>query len=193
MPKYKHLSDQELLMLIKDEDHFAYREVYDRYYFLLFTHAYKKVNNAEEAKDVIQDVFTKLWVNRNTLSAKNLAGYLYTAVRNKVFDLYVHEKVKSNHVQAFQNYVSHHSDAADHLIREKQLRSVIDQEIKQLPPKMRRIFELSRKDHLSHSEIAQQLETSENNVSKHVNNALRILKIKFGALVILSVTAILHL
>ncbi|WP_295769289.1 RNA polymerase sigma-70 factor [uncultured Mucilaginibacter sp.] len=184
MPEYKYLSDQELLFLIKDEDHSAYKELYDRYYFLLFSHAYKKVNCADEAKDIIQDVFTKLWVNRNALPANNLAGYLYTAVRNKVFDIYAHEKVKSKHVKAFQNYVIQHSDAADHLIREKQLRSVIDQEIEQLPPKMRHVFELSKKHHLSHSEIAEQLDTTENNVSKHVNNAIRILKFKLGLIAI---------
>ena len=183
MPEYKSLSDQELLVLIKEEDHLAYKEVYHRYYFLLFTHAYKKVNRADEAKDVIQDVFTKLWINRNCLSAANLAGYLYTAVRNKVFDLYAHERVKLDYVHAFQDYISNHqSNPTDHLIREKQLRNVIDHEIEQLPPKMRRIFKLSRKEHLSHLEIAQQLETSENNVSKHVNNALRILKIKLGVI-----------
>lgn len=186
MPEYKKLSDQELLVLIKEEDHLAYEEVYHRYYFLLFTHAYKKVNRADEAKDVIQDVFTKLWSNRNNLSAANLAGYLYTAVRNKVFDLYAHERVKLNYVQSFQNYITnHHINPADHLIREKQLVSAIDQEIEQLPPKMRRIFELSRKENLSHSEIAQQLKTSENNVSKHVNNAIRILKLKLGVISIL--------
>ncbi|MDT3401046.1 RNA polymerase sigma factor [Mucilaginibacter terrae] len=183
MPEYKKLSDQELLVLIKDDDHLAYEEVYHRYYFLLFTHAYKKVNRAEEAKDVIQDIFTKLWSNRNNLSATNLAGYLYTAVKNKVFDLYAHERVKFNYVHAFQEYINNYQfSAADHLIREKQLRIAIDQEIEQLPPKMRRIFNLSRKEHLSHSEIAQQLETSENNVSKHINNAIRILKLKLGVI-----------
>ena len=68
----------------------------------------------------------------------------------------------------------------DHLIREKQLKAYIEKEIQALPPKMRAIFEMSRKEHLSYKEIAAITNTSENNVSTQVNNALRILRAKLG-------------
>jgi len=49
-----------------------------------------------------------------------------------------------------------------------------------LPPKMREIFELSRKEYLSHKEIAEKLGISEQTVSKQVSNALKILRTKLG-------------
>jgi len=55
-----------------------------------------------------------------------------------------------------------------------------------LPPKMREVFELSRKEHLNHREIAWKLEISEQTVSKQITNALRILKLKIGVLAYLA-------
>jgi len=54
-----------------------------------------------------------------------------------------------------------------------------------LPPKMKTVFELSRKANLSHKEIATQLDLSESTVKKHVNNALKILRGKLGLVIYL--------
>jgi RNA polymerase sigma-70 factor (family 1) len=187
MADLKKFSDVELLNLLRDSDHAAYGEIFRRYFYLIFTHAYRKLGDEERAKDVVQDVFATLWFNRESnLPVSNLAGYLYAGVRNKIFDLFAHEQVKTRHVESLKAYLSVHGSAAtDHRIRENQLRAYIDREIEALPPKMRRIFEMSRKEHLSHKEIAEQLGVSENNVSKQVNNALRILRTKLGLIIYL--------
>jgi RNA polymerase sigma-70 factor (ECF subfamily) len=67
------------------------------------------------------------------------------------------------------------------LVREKQLAAIIEREIAALPPKMREVFVLSRKEYLTHKEIAELLGISEQTVSKHVTNALKILRVKLGA------------
>lgn len=184
MGAYKTLSDNELLQLLKESDHSAYTEIYHRYFYLIFTHAYKKLRDKEQAKDIVQDVFATLWFKRDfNLPASNLAGYLFTAVRNKIFDLFAHQQVESKYADSLKDYLSTHSSVAtDHLVRENQLKAYIEKEIQALPPKMRLIFEMSRKQQLSHKEIAEQLNVSENNVSKQVNNALRVLRTKLGML-----------
>jgi len=188
MQDYKTLTDADLTALLKLSDESAFKEIYDRYYFLLFTHAFKKLRDEETVKDIIQDVFAKLWSKRHELSGTNTGGYLYTAIRNKIFDLYAHEKVKTIHVSSIQNYLNVTTAiGTDHMIREKQFAAYIDREISALPPKMKQIFELSRMEYLSHKEIAERLETSENNVSKQVNNALKILKMKLGVIITLLV------
>jgi DNA-binding NarL/FixJ family response regulator len=60
------------------------------------------------------------------------------------------------------------------------MRAYIEKQIQALPPKMRRVFQMSRNENLSHREIAERLGTTEDNVSKHVTNALRILRTKRG-------------
>lgn len=182
MANYKSLSDHELISLLQGSDHSAFNEIYHRYFYLIFTHAYKKLRNEEQAKDIVQDVFATLWFKRETnLHIANLAGYLYTGVRNKIFDLFAHEQVQSKHLDSLNSYLTTHSSIeTDHLVREKQLKAYIEKEIQALTPKMRRIFELSRKENLSHKEIAEQLGTTENNVSTQITAALRILRTKLG-------------
>ncbi|MNL67317.1 RNA polymerase sigma factor [compost metagenome] len=63
--------------------------------------------------------------------------------------------------------------------------AMIEKEIAALPQKMREVFELSRKQNLSHKEIAEQLGISEQTVSKQVTNALKILKTKLGLMLYL--------
>ncbi|OKS88776.1 RNA polymerase sigma factor [Mucilaginibacter polytrichastri] len=82
---YTDLSDFELIALIKKDDSNAYKEIYYRYTGILYTHAYSKLQDREEAKDVVQDVFSYLWSRRATIEFQiNVSGYLYQSLRNKI-------------------------------------------------------------------------------------------------------------
>ena len=187
MPDYKTFSDNELLQLLKESDHAAYTEIYNRYFYLIYVHAYKKLRDEEQAKDVVQDIFATLWFKRDfNLPIVNLAGYLFTTVRNRVFDLFAHQQVQSKYVDSLQDYLKNHNNSpTDHLVRENQLKAYIEKEIQALPPKMRVIFEMSRNDNLSHKEIAKELGTTENNVSTQITNALRILRTRLGVITLI--------
>ncbi len=176
MFSYTKLSDHELLALLKESDRAAFAEVYDRYKVLLHIHAYKKFSDREEAKDIVQDVFASLWKNRENSDFNNLPGYLYTAVRNSIVNHITRKEVKTKYITSMQNFSSFGQIVTDHLIREKQLADIIEKEIEALPKKMRVIFELSRKEHLSHKEIAERLSISEKTVDKQISNALKILR-----------------
>lgn len=176
-----YLSDQELVALLKKGNRTAFAQIYDRYKHLLYVHAFKKLRSETEAEDVIHDLFTTLWKNRETFELKsNLIGYLYTAVRNRIFKLLAHKDVESAYIASFCQVTEQTFEMADHRVRENQMMAMIEAEIAALPPKMREIFQLSRKNHLSHKEIAKQLQISEQTVSKQVSNALKILRNKLG-------------
>ncbi|MDO7743049.1 MAG: sigma-70 region 4 domain-containing protein, partial [Pedobacter sp.] len=83
------------------------------------------------------------------------------------------------------HYIDHDFNYADHRIRERDLATIIEKEISCLPAKMREVFELSRKSHLSHKEIAILLDLSELTVRTQVKKALRILRLKLGLLIYL--------
>lgn len=194
MLDYKKISDTELINLLKESDHSAYNEIYHRYFYLTYVHAYKKLRDEEQAKDIVQDVFASLWFKRDlNLPQSNLAGYLFTAVRNKIFDLFAHEQVKTKYIDSLKDYLSKNIIVpTDHLVRENQLKAYIEKEIQGLTPKMRMIFEMSRKDNLTHKEIAEKLGTSENNVSTQITTALRILRTKLGIIAFVSTFFMLH-
>lgn len=70
-------------------------------------------------------------------------------------------------------------------VREGQLGKIIYQELASLPERVRIIFQMSRKQHLSHKEIADELDISEKTIKNQVNGALKVLRTKLGLLVYL--------
>lgn len=178
---YRSYSDSELAYLLTQGDELAFTEIYNRFYGLLFIHASKRLNDEEEAKDVLHQLFESLWVKRLQVAPDgNLSAYLYTAVRNRVLDVFAHQKVESKYVDSLQHYIDQDHILTDYLVREKQMALLIEQEINALPPKMREIFILSRKANKTHKEIALALGISELTVKTQVKKALRILKSKLG-------------
>lgn len=186
MKPLNEFSDSELTELLKSDDQAAFAEIYDRYKRLLFLNAYNKLHNRQEAEDLIHEIFASLWSRRMTLTfTGHLAGYLYTAVRNRVLDHYSQQEKESIYIQSLQRFIDKGEAITDHLVREHEMNSLIDKEIALLPLKMREVFELSRKAELSHKEIAEKLNISEQTVRKHIQHALRTLRVKLGVYVLI--------
>jgi len=186
MHAYQSFTDQTLLTLLRQGDKEAYTVIYDRYKNLLYNHAYKKLGDPEEVKDALQELFTNLWNKRADIPvAMNLSGYLYAGIRNRVLNLLSHKEVEYKYLSSIQRFTPKEDYSTDLAIREKELADLIQKEIDQLPPKMREVFLLSRKENLTHQEIAGQLAISEQTVAKQVTNALRILRLRLGSLFIL--------
>ncbi len=183
MPNLGVLSDHELILLMQQDNCDAFAEIYERYKGPLYIHAFHRLHNREETKDIVQQLFVTLWDNRKTLELKShLSGYLFTAVRNRVFKFIAHQEIASSYILSIEQSVNDGDCITDHLVREKEFLKIINHEIAALPAKMRQIFELSRKNQLSHKEIARQLGVSEKTVRNQVNNALKILRVKLGIL-----------
>jgi RNA polymerase sigma-70 factor (ECF subfamily) len=180
-------TDQELFVLLQQGQQIAFAEIYNRYNALLFIHADNKLRDKDEAMDVVQDVLAKLWEKRNELDVTvNLAGYLYTAVRNKIFDLIKHKKVISGYMESFFAPEANREEYADHLIRERQFAALIAAEIEALPPRMREVFELRRLENLSNKEVARRLNITESTAADYMKKAMKILKPRIGLILILA-------
>jgi len=172
--------DDRLFLLTREGDRGAYTVIYQRYSGLLYLHAYNMMRNREEARDIVQEIFTNLWNGRQSLEIKsNVSGYLYAATRNRVLKSLARKKVQSSYLSTLTEHTET-DNFTDFRVREKQLSYLIEREIDNLPEKMREVFLLSRKTNLKHKEIAEKLGISESTVKTQINNALRILRAKLG-------------
>ncbi|MCT1523884.1 RNA polymerase sigma factor [Sphingobacterium hotanense] len=159
----------------------AFEIIYHRHKGILYNHATKLLKNQDVASDIIHDIFLNLWNNRNTLSIKeNLSAYLFQSVRNRVVNYQIKNNRDSQFIQAFTQHISNYQNSTDFLVREKMLTELIEKELEYLPPRMRAVFNLSRKEGLSHKEIAEQLQISEQSVRSHIKNSLRVLRLRLG-------------
>lgn len=177
----KLVSDQELLLLLRAGDWNAYEQIYHRYKFILHNHAWNKTRNREESQDIVQEIFTILWAKREKLDVNtNLAGYLYTSLRNYILNQIVHKSVQDKYIASIQSFVDQDAEKADHRVRESELKAQIEKEIDALPARMKEVFQLSRKENLSHKQIAELLGITEQTVKKQMTNTLKILRGKLG-------------
>lgn len=184
MPNYSAYSDSQLTELLKASDHAAFTEIHNRYFSLVFLEAYKKLRDEDQSKDIVQELLTNLWIRRENLPIiKNLIGYLITSVKNAIYSYLEHKHVESKYITSLTDFANTGNIAhTDYHLREKEWEKYIEAAIHSLPKKMREIFELSRKSHLTHKEIAEKLTLSERTVNTQMLNALARLRSKLGSL-----------
>lgn len=178
MGQLSGMSDDELLVAFQSGDQKAYKQIYDRYWQLLYRHSCNMMRNDEEAKDVVQEVFTTLWMKKAEIRAP-VAAFLYTASRNRILNRLKHLKIEAKYAEQRKAVLENPGMVLpDQQVIERDFARLIEAGIQSLPPKMRRIFELSRKEFKTHQEISEELKISSLTVKRQVSNALSILKDK---------------
>jgi RNA polymerase sigma-70 factor, ECF subfamily len=168
-----------LMVLISEGNKLAFDVIYDRYWEKLLVYVVKVIKDKEEASDILQDVFVSLWNRRAELSKiECLSAYLFTAVRYKTLVYLKKVATKSKLMTILPESFSDLRNSSEELYYAKELSRLIDREIESLPSKMKQIFVLSRREELSHKEIAQALHISDKTVRKQIQNALKVFRLK---------------
>lgn len=178
MDFYKKLSDRHLVVLMRENDRRAFTEIYQRYHSLLFIYVHKKLKDTAEAQDIVQDVLLALWDRRQEFTPQiSLSPYLYAMARNKAFDRFSRKKVEDRYLASLQGFIDS-PEPTDFLIRERDIQAIIDRELEALPPRMREIFSLSRKERMTNKEIAELLDLSPHTVDTQIKRALKVLRLR---------------
>lgn len=181
MKDYTKYKDKELVVLLTKGDDVAFREIYTRYNQLLYIFAYRKLNNEQEAQDVVHDVFAWLFDKGKDLDLKySLSSYLYRSVLNKIYDIFRKKDVFQRYILENKHSIDIESTETDFLIREKDITSLIEREISNMPPKMREVYKLKYYSYLDNKQIAEKLSISPETVKTHLKLATRHLKKNVG-------------
>lgn len=171
-------TDETLLSLVADDDKDAFTMLYRRYWESLFATAARALRSKTDAADLVQDIFLSIWTRRHDLRITgSLAAYLQTSVRYKVIK-YIEKNITRRDylVLLTEVLVNYQPPDAESQLQIKELQHVIQSAVEQMPNKMREVYQLSRKHHLSHKEIAERLDISDETVKKHIQHALQIIK-----------------
>ncbi len=142
MKPHHLLTDAELAVLLKAGDHAAFAEIYDRFFSVLYVHAFNRLRDEDEAKDVVHELFTTMWAKHESAVFTNLSNYLYTSVRNRIINAVAHKAVATKYIEALPQSVIIEDCITDYKVRERQLAAIIAREIATLPPKMREVFHM---------------------------------------------------
>lgn len=194
----KGKDDHILVRGIKRGNRESFKKLYNKYHKPLYYVSKKYLKNESFAKDAVQDVYIKLWQNRENLKeSSSVKSYLFTMLKNHVLNMI---RDKNNHRRILNELNRTEISAVrtntteDKVIYSEYV-DFLKKALKKLSPAERKVFQMRSFEGLSNAEIAEQNEVSINTVktqyylsSKFVRNYLK----KHADLVIVILTSLFH-
>ncbi|MGC3944086.1 MAG: RNA polymerase sigma-70 factor [Chryseolinea sp.] len=178
MDKLKAYSDNALLDLLKVQDALAFEEIYNRYWRVLYSIIYRRLQSREVSEEIVQDIFTSLWVNRNTVAIHSLSAYLTTAAKYKVINQLARETSRQVYTREhLELKVPQLNNCTEEEVLHDDLNGALEREIEKLPAKRRQIVKLHKNEDLSLKQVANQLGISEKTAENQYGKALKALKL----------------
>ncbi|MDP4265046.1 MAG: sigma-70 family RNA polymerase sigma factor [Bacteroidota bacterium] len=177
MPRWPQRAqdDNDLLAALKKGDDKAFDQIFRIYYSSLKLFAFKLCANEQQAEDIVQECFLKLWRLRGNLAnADNLKSYLYRSVKN-VF-LEKHEK-RSSHPKELSHDIE--DDSALQIVIRCETSREIYRVLQLIPPRMREVFVLYYLEGRSTREICELLHKTVNTIDSQRKRALQLFRKQF--------------
>jgi len=168
--------DRQLASRLRLGDKKAFEEIFRRYKEKIYYFAIRYYNSAEDAENVVQDVFVKLWDERDRVKEDlSLNNYIYTIAKNHLFNI---QRKKINE-KAYRDYIVGHLVQNPNLENEliyADLKAEIDKIIAELPAQRKKVFIMVNMEGLSNKEVALKLNLSIRTIEVHKSLALQTIR-----------------
>jgi RNA polymerase sigma-70 factor (family 1) len=169
-------SDEQLIERVTQSNEEAFRLLFEKYQPILFRNILHSVRDADAAHDVVQETFIRVWQHRASLRpSESFLAYVFRISRNLVLDGAKYREVR----RRLENEIPHASTSGDDPESATEL-SMLEEKlaevVRELPPKCREVFILSRMEGMSHAEISKHLNLSPKTVENQITRALEFLR-----------------
>lgn len=134
------------------------------------------IKDIEEARDMSQDVFVRLWENRHFCGEiRSFKAFIFKTAKFAIYNYFDHQLVNDKFVEQML-FAPVETDSAEESLFAKELEQLIELTIEKLPEQRRKVYEMSRKEGLSNDEIAARLGISKRTVENHITTALAAIR-----------------
>lgn len=171
-------SEEYLVSQLRKGEPQAFETLYNQYFDRLLVMANRYTRNIQDAEDIVEDAFIRLWNQRQEqVNADTIAVFLYRSVKYKCYDYLRHNTVKKEHQPALIRLLdtNEEGDFSVELIRLEMIRLIYDLAAT-LPEKMKAIFLLTYESGLKPAEIAERLQISVQTVKNQRIKAVHLLR-----------------
>lgn len=178
-------TDGQLLKRVHGGDSTALGLLYIRYSPRVYDLAFQFSGSEEEAADITQNVFFRLWERRELIvDISSLKAYLFKMTRNEILTLFRHRQVVRNYERLTQKSDSNPIIEETPHVTTEELIQMVNLAIERMPEPRRRIFMMSRYDEMTYAEIAKNLNLSPRTVQYHIGKALSELRKLFHVMML---------
>ncbi|MBX2925167.1 MAG: RNA polymerase sigma-70 factor [Chitinophagaceae bacterium] len=155
----------------------AFHQLFNTYWNKVYSTAFMLIKLHEQAEDITQEVFLKLWQKRESLAdVENLDNFLFITTRNFTFNRMRRMKLED----AYTNYLLHTTPGilsdADQLAEYHELQNCINEGILQLPPQQQKAFKLSRENGFTHEQIAREMNITRETAKGYIVRSIAFLR-----------------
>ena len=160
-----------------DDSKGAFDELFRHYYPKLKNFLLAMLKDEEEAKDVAQSIFVKVWAKRKSISeVRFFSAYLFRMAKNAVYDCYDRNQIREYSLLEKESVIPFHESPIEDSLYASELEELINIAISGMPERRREIFLMSRQDGLSNKEIAKELDINQRTVENQITTALSMLR-----------------
>lgn len=166
-----------LIIQIRKGNKLAFSQLFRLYYPKIFSFINQLLKDRLLAEEITQDVFLRLWINREKINLDlSFDSYLFTIAKNIVLNFFKKKKIEQRYIdRTLRNFETSYVDAEEDFYF-KDLLSLIEQAVSEMPPQQQKVFRLSREEGLLHAEIAEKLGISKRTVERHIYSSLVFLR-----------------
>jgi len=177
MPVTALHDEPDLLLRLKNGDERAFGFFYRRYSGPIYGNILKMVRIPEIAEELLQDVFQKIWNNRNTIdTVTSFKSYLFTISRNLVYDFF-HKETRRREI--YDELVHYTTEIYTHIeegILGKETDLILNKAISLLPPQRKLVFTLCKMEGNTYEEVSRKLGISKSAINDHIVKATKFIK-----------------
>lgn len=168
----------ELVRRMGEDDESAFEELYSRCWKQLFSYATHKLKSDDDAKDVVQDIFTKIWEKRKSIVIhQSIEAYLQRMAKYGILEKLSKNLQRESLIDHYSKYILPDFIAHTDPIQLEELKMAIDNAVSELPAKLKEVHRLSKQENLSIKEIAARLGISEQTVKNQLSTSMKRLRI----------------
>lgn len=154
-----------------------FNTIFREHEYKLHTLALRLTKSDQYAKDIVQEVFLKLWERRDRINEiENLEAWLYRATENKVIDFLRKASADNRLKKAIWHNLQEILNDTSAQVEAREFNSLIQKAIDQLPPQRKIIYRLNREKGLNYQEIADELHISRHTVKNQLHESLKFIR-----------------
>nr|WP_279592420.1 sigma-70 family RNA polymerase sigma factor [Hymenobacter defluvii] len=155
----------------------AFAEVYERYWYRVFSLAYRKLKSRETAEELVQELFAALWHKRAEKTIVQLDHYLLAAINHRVLSYIRAYRVRTHYAAYCHTVQIETTHETEEALAASDLTAAFLRGVELLPEKSKQVFQLSRLEHQSVEEIATHLGVTSKTVEYHLTKSLKLLRL----------------